>query len=564
MTEEKEEIERRFLIKRLPDISDKYARTEILQGYLAVCSDREVRIRRKNGEYFETLKIGSGRKRKEREPGITQGVFDELWPDILGHPIRYFVYDIPYNDVIINFEVFLDDFSGFYRAEVEFPNDEAAEKFVPPDWFGKEVTDDPRYNCRSIALNGLPEPEPSTPEKNVDDLPGIPRYALDAGIDAAVELINDKMLSEDTNIVVDVAGGSSSGKTSRVAAKLVEDFSPDFAEIRSLDNYYYGVPFMDEMARKGTPITWDDPRAVELSLARLHLLMAKKAQAVDEPVYDFKTGLRTGTVRKDPKRVIILEGLYTLYENLADIADVKIFVDIGLHGRMMRRLLRDVERVGKSPGEILKYFADVVEPSHEKFIEVTKKNADLIIMNEYNPYVEASRSGLHEIQVKFETKLDDEFLRKKGADRIGSIHQVDTYYNPLGLNLLERGEMIRIREENGYHILTYKGPKCDIEMCKRPKFEFPIDEETAKLFISMYGSEFLKIEKDRVLYQMGGVIIAQDYVKKISRGAETLLGNFVEIRSTDREEQSEEKVVSVAEALGLEMSNSTKKSYVEF
>lgn len=569
MEEVEREIERRFLVKKLPDGFESAEFVEIKQGYLAITSDREVRLRKvcsndSPTKYFMTVKVGVGEERLAPEEEITKDFFEKFWPCSDGFRIsktRYFVH-VEYYSTEVDFFHGKDE--DHRHVEVEFLTDAECKAFVPPDWFGKEVTDDPRYNSRSIALYGVPKEEVQPVEAIIDNAPGVPRYDLDEGIKKAVDLICEKMSAKGDNILVNVAGGSASGKTSKVAVKIEEEIGPAYAEVRSLDNYYRGIDFMEEMKKKGTPITWDDPLAVELSLAREHLIQAKNGKAVNEPFYDFKMGLRAGIARRMPKKVMIIEGLFALHEELVDIADIKIFVDIGLHGRMMRRLLRDVVRTNWKPGDILKYFADVVEPIHEKEIEVTKKNADLIIVNEYNPNVEAGKSGLHEIQVKFKAILDEEFLRKKGAERLGSVHQLDTYYNPAGLDLVKRGEMIRIREENNYHILTYKGPKCDVELCKRPKFEFPIDADTAKIFVSMYGDEVTKIEKTRVLYQMEGIIIAADDVQKIIHGVETKLGNFIEIRSTDHEEKSEEKIISAVETLGLDMASAITESYVEF
>jgi uridine kinase len=72
-----------------------------------------------------------------------------------------------------------------------------------------------------------------------------------------------------------------------------------------------------------------------------------------------------------------------------------------MHGRILRRIFRDVTRTGDKPKEILKYFLETVEPMHEKFIEPTKKNAQLIISNEYNETTESKRAKNKEMRIKF-------------------------------------------------------------------------------------------------------------------------------------------------------------------
>ena len=76
------------------------------------------------------------------------------------------------------------------------------------------------------------------------------------------------------------------------------------------------------------------------------------------------------------------------------------------------------------------YFAKIVEPMHDKYIQNTKANADLVINNEYSPKVEAQKSGLHEVQLKFKaTHLTEEKLRKLGAERLAVVVQNNHYYN---------------------------------------------------------------------------------------------------------------------------------------
>ena len=201
---------------------------------------------------------------------------------------------------------------------------------------------------------------------------------------------------------------------------------------------------------------------------------------------------------------------------------------------------------------------------HEKHIQSTKRNADVVVKNEYNPQIEAKRSGLHEVQLKFQADIDPEMIRKLGAETLGSTVQIDYYYNPTDRDLRKTDEMVRIREEAGRRILAYKGPrvkeKQDFRM--RPKFEFEIDEETERAFLGIYGDRVKVIKKQRTLYQLHGVVFSLDSVLKNEGGKDTHIGEFLEIRATDKQTDTE-AIELLIEELGLKKGDGIKTAYAE-
>jgi len=391
--------------------------------------------------------------------------------------------------------------------------------------------------------------------------PNIPEYGLEEGVERLSELVREKVSRQEEPVIVEVAGGSASGKTTAVTVKIKEMFGEEAAVI-SMDDYYQGKMFMEERTKKGETLNWDQPEALNLELLKEQLSELKASKTIEKPVYDFKVSESTRTERIEPRRVIIVEGLFALNEKIKDKGDVKAFVEIGTHGRILRRLLRDMERTGQKPADILKYFAEVVEPMHEKYIESTKKNADIIINNEYSPGVEAEQSGLHEVQLKFRGELDEKTLNKSGAEQVSKTIQVDNYYNPRDRNLIETGEILRIREEDGYGVLTYKGPKIESKYGERPKFEFEIDKETEKKFLLIYGEKVKIIKKERKLYRLDGVEFSLDYVSKVKDDKIIELGKFIEIRSTNKM-VDEQKLDEVLLKLGLDVNRGIKESYFE-
>lgn len=137
------EIERKFLIKNLPDLS-QYKFHEIEQGYLSVSP--VVRIRKKDDKYILTYKGAGLMAREEIEAELTEESYYHLREKIDGNPITKTRYLIPLDPYTIELDVFKGHKEGLVMAEVEFPSIEEAESFVKPEWFGEEVTQDKRYH----------------------------------------------------------------------------------------------------------------------------------------------------------------------------------------------------------------------------------------------------------------------------------------------------------------------------------------------------------------------------------------------------------------------------------
>ncbi|MEK7537735.1 MAG: CYTH domain-containing protein [Patescibacteria group bacterium] len=159
------EIERKYLVKSLPDNLEDLDHAEIDQGYLAITPDgTEVRLRRKGEKFYQTVKSGSGKSRFESEIQITPEQFQALWEATSGKRIAKTRYHIPHEDRLLELDVYHGSLDGLTSVEVEFPDEEASEKFVPPEWFGEEVTEDSRYKNQQLALAGIPRTEPEHQE----------------------------------------------------------------------------------------------------------------------------------------------------------------------------------------------------------------------------------------------------------------------------------------------------------------------------------------------------------------------------------------------------------------
>ncbi|MEW6143929.1 MAG: CYTH domain-containing protein [Thermodesulfobacteriota bacterium] len=152
------EIERKFLVKEMPKGIESCPASGISQGYLAVSGDgTEIRIRKIGDRYYETVKSGRGLKREEVEVELSREAFETLWPCTEGSRVEKTRCEIPCGEHVIELDVYSGALDGLLVAEVEFKSVEESARFVPPEWLGREITDDVRYSNRSLAVYGRPE-----------------------------------------------------------------------------------------------------------------------------------------------------------------------------------------------------------------------------------------------------------------------------------------------------------------------------------------------------------------------------------------------------------------------
>jgi adenylate cyclase len=158
MAQHTQEIERKWLVRELPDLGT-LNREQIIQGYLAVTSDgTEVRIRRKGEACFETVKRQGGLRRDEIEVEISHDQFRILWPATEGRRLEKTRYALQWNGHQLELDVYQGALAGLVIAELEFESVEESKRFSPPAWLGEEVTEEKRYKNSSLALNGRPAP----------------------------------------------------------------------------------------------------------------------------------------------------------------------------------------------------------------------------------------------------------------------------------------------------------------------------------------------------------------------------------------------------------------------
>lgn len=178
--------------------------------------------------------------------------------------------------------------------------------------------------------------------------------------------------------IIGIAGGTGSGKTT-VVKKLTERLPKGDVVVIPLDSYYNDSSDVPEEERQ--KINFDHPDAFEWKLLRRHLQELKEGKSVEQPIYDYITSTRQAqTIHIDPKEVIIVEGILTLWDKpLRDQMDLKIFVDADADDRLIRVIQRDIVERGRTTEKVIERYQRVLKPMHEQFIEPCKRFADVII-----------------------------------------------------------------------------------------------------------------------------------------------------------------------------------------
>ena len=146
------EIERKYLIRRLPENLSQYQCKKIAQGY--ICTNPVVRIRKSDDEYYLTYKGKGLMTREEYNLPLTQEGYEHMLPKIDGRLIEKSRYLIPLDGKLTaELDIFEGDLAPLIIVEVEFDSLDAANSFIPPEWFGEDVTESRKYHNSNLALS---------------------------------------------------------------------------------------------------------------------------------------------------------------------------------------------------------------------------------------------------------------------------------------------------------------------------------------------------------------------------------------------------------------------------
>lgn len=410
------------------------------------------------------------------------------------------------------------------------------------------------------------------PRGQVEEIGVNPKeLGLEEGIEFVTAFIEKQLREKQTPVVVAIAGGSASGKSSAVSERITKQIKSHTGIgplVISMDDYYKGLTFMQEQMEQGNPLNFDQPEVIDMELLAEHLSTLIRGESIKKPIYSMKSGERDGYKTTYPSQVIIVDGLFTLSDQFKGLYDLGVFVRAHEHSRFIRRVLRDTSRTSMSLRQIIDYVLSTVSPAHKKYIEPTIRNAHIIIKNEYNPMVEADRAPNTENQVKLSAdRLNQELLTRIGARKNETVHQTDYYFVPITNPQKTRPELLRIREErnegdnNTRIIFGYKGPrKPTMRSRVKPVLSEEIDQGIED-HIRLKYREIGVVRKVREVWLwQDGFRFYVDTVQVTKRGITRKIGRFIELDMSQT--QSEEYAENLLHSLGERRRNFILKPYI--
>lgn len=340
-------------------------------------------------------------------------------------------------------------------------------------------------------------------------------FFLDYWIEKAINSISDKIKNNKNKVfIVLVAWWTSSWKTSAVAKKI-KDFFID-SQILSMDNYYRCREYIEK-----NNLNYDQPEALDLDLFFEHLEVLKSGKSVKIPEYDFKNSKSIyDKIEIKPSKIIIVEWLFSLNKKISPIWDYKIFVELWVHSQILRRLFRDVDRTWDKPRNILKYFLDVVWWMHKKYIEPTKTEADIILVNDYTPNLESKNAKIKEERVKYKTSIPNikeklwEIIYKLGWTYIWKMDQIDYFFDP-NWSYKETWELLIIRRIwfDRYFFMYFWPDDEKTNFDDRYTMKFFIDYNTFSRFKDIYKENYVEVSKLRRSFYLSWVLVCLDEIE---------------------------------------------------
>ncbi len=202
-------------------------------------------------------------------------------------------------------------------------------------------------------------------------------------------------------LLIGIAGPSAGGKTT-VTNKIMENFSESEVTKISYDDYYKDQSHLSLEERKKT--NFDHPNAFDTDLLIEHLTALVNGEAIEKPTYDFTVNNRSNEVEVlKPSKIIILEGLFSLLDDrLLELLDIKVYVEADPDECFIRRLIRDRNERGRSTQSVIDQYIKTVKPMQERFIEPTRKVADVVVL----------RGGENAVAIEMVSQLIKSHLEK--------------------------------------------------------------------------------------------------------------------------------------------------------
>ncbi|KAI3820158.1 hypothetical protein L1987_14016 [Smallanthus sonchifolius] len=341
-------------------------------------------------------------------------------------------------------------------------------------------------------------------------------------------------------LLVGVAGPSGAGKT--VFTDKVLNFMPSIAVI-TMDNYNDATRIVDG--------NFDDPRLTDYDTLLENIRGLKEGRPVQVPIYDFKSSSRIGyrTVEVPSSRIVIIEGIYALSEKLRPLLDLRVSVTGGVHFDLVKRVLRDIQRVGQEPEEIIHQISETVYPMYKAFIEPDLQTAHIKIINKFNPfsgfqnpsYILKSKKAVTPEQLKAVLSPEHEERREE---------TYDIYLLPPGEDPEACQSYLRMRNRDGKYNLMFEEWVTDSPFIISPRITFEVSVRLLGGLMALGYTIASILKRSSHVFFDEKVCVKTDWLEQLNR-------TYVQVQGRDRL-----YVKYIAEQLGLD-GTYVPRTYIE-
>ncbi|XP_051148762.1 inorganic pyrophosphatase TTM2-like [Andrographis paniculata] len=331
-------------------------------------------------------------------------------------------------------------------------------------------------------------------------------------------------------VVVGIAGPSGAGKT--VFTEKIINFMPDIAVI-SMDNYNDSSRIIDG--------NFDDPRLTDYETLLKNIHDLKAGRPAEVPIYDFKSSSRTGyrTVGVPSSNILIIEGIYALSEKLRPLLDLRVSVTGGVHFDLVKRVLRDIQRAGQEPQEIIHQISETVYPMYKAFIEADLRNAHIKIRNKFNPFTGFQSPTYILKSMRNVTVEQVKSVMSEGHSE-STEQTYDIYLLPPGEDPETCQSYLRMRNKDGKYNLMFEEWVLDPPFVISPRITFEVSVRLLGGLMALGYTIAAILKRNSHVFTDEGVSVKIDWLEQLNR-------HYVQVQGRDRL-----AVKSVADQLGLE------------
>lgn len=331
-------------------------------------------------------------------------------------------------------------------------------------------------------------------------------------------------------VLVGLAGPSGAGKS--VFSEKVSNFMPGITVI-SMDNYNDGSRIIDG--------NYDDPRVTDYDLLLQNISDLKAGKSVDVPIYDFKSSCRIGYRRVETPSscIVIVEGIYALSEKLRPLLDLRVSVTGGVHFDLVKRVLRDINRCGQAPEDIIQQVSETVYPMYKAFIEPDLETAHIRIINKFNPF-----SGLQSPTyiLKSSHIVSEEQIRDVVSPNCTEATEetYDIYLLPPGEDPETCQSYLRMRNRDGKYSLMFEECLTDHPFMISPRITFEVSVRLLGGLMALGYTIATILKRVSKVYTDEVISVKIDKLEQLQR-------KFIQVQGKDRS-----LVGEAAKKLGLE------------